>query len=105
MSTSNTSLVKIASTVRAIISVNIVSTAVSSIIIAVEIVSLVITEAIGNNRGSKPSNTVFFVMTYTIGAVIRIHVNTAVSAVKVAISIVTLIIAKAISNQFQVRTI
>ena len=105
MSTSNTSLIDKASTLRTKVSVDIILTTVSSIIIAGRIVSLVIAEAIGNNRWRKPNNAVFFVMAYTIGAVIHVDVDTAVSAIKVAISIVTLIMAITISKQFQVGTI
>ena len=66
MSTSNTSLVEIASTVRAKLSVNIVSTAVSSIIIAVDVVSLIITETVTNHIRNKPKNTIFKKITIAI---------------------------------------
>ena len=85
--------------------IDIVSTAVSKIIIAVDIVSLIITEAIANNIRNKPNNTIFKMKTSTIRTVISVDVHTAISTIIVAISIVALIIAIAISNQFQVRTI
>ena len=54
------------------ISIDVISTAVSAIIIAVSIVGPVITKTISNIRGNKPSNTVLLMMTYAIRAVIGV---------------------------------
>ena len=81
-------------------------TAVSTIIVTVSIVGLVITGAISNNRGNKPSYTVFLMMTCAIRAVIRVDVDAALSFIKVAVNMVNLIIAEPIFKQCDIsRTI
>jgi hypothetical protein len=98
MSTSKTSLIVIAFTIRAAISIDIEYTAVSTIITAVSIICIVITDTISNNRGSESSNTVFLMITCAIRAVIRVNVDAAITAIIVAVSIVGPIITETISN-------
>jgi hypothetical protein len=94
----------IAFTIRTVIGVNNISTTISTIIIAICIIGLIITETISNYRGSKPSNTVFLIMTSTFRAVIRIDVDTAITTIIEATRIVSLIIAYTISNQCDVTS-
>ena len=91
--------------IRAVIRVD-VDAAISTIIIAVSIVGLVITETVSNNRGNKPSNTIFLMMTSAIRTVIRVDVNAALSFIKVAVNMVNLIIAEPVFKQCDIsRTI
>ena len=81
-----------------------IHTTVSSIIIAVSIVGLIITDAISNFRKSKPRGAVFLMITNTIRAVILVDVDTAISTIVEATRIVCLIIADPISNQCDISS-
>ena len=59
------------SAIRALIRVD-VDAAITAIIVTVSIIGLIMTETVSNFRRSKPSNTVFFMMTYAIRALIRV---------------------------------
>ena len=72
--------------------------AISAIIVAVSTIGLIITKTISNNRGSKPSNTVFLMVTYAIRAVICVDVDAAITAIIVTVSIIGLIMTETVSN-------
>ena len=79
----------VTSAIRAVVCVD-VDTAISTMITAVSIVGFVITKTVSNNRGSKPSNTVFLMATIVIRAVICVDVDTATSTIKVTLNWLTL---------------
>jgi hypothetical protein len=103
MSANNTSLVDIAFTIGTKISVDIVSTTVSSIIIAVCIVGLIATKTVTNHRGSISKHTIIFMKTCAFITELSVDVDTAISTIIITLRSVSLIIAKIVSNPMWMR--
>jgi hypothetical protein len=103
MSTGYTRFIEIAFTIRAKISVDIVSTAISTIIIAVCIVSIVATKTVTNHRGSISKHTIIFMKTCAFITELSVDVDTAISTIIITLRSVSLIIAKIVSNPMWMR--